>query len=206
MKSKPRVPSVKLKSARPPVPSKDQGSYQFKVELEGSKPLIWRRIRVPGDFSLAALHVILQDAMGWENCHMHEFRIGNAGYGSVAEGDDLFAQGMKSDRGARLRDVLPPGKRTFRYIYDFGDDWVHKITVEEVLSPEAGAPPVLCLAGERACPPEDCGGLYGYFDYLEILKNPGHSEYEEIKDWLGRHDPERFDLDRVNTRLKRLAK
>jgi hypothetical protein len=151
------------------------------------------------------LHNILQTAMGWENCHLHEFKIGRESYGSADEGDDLFAIGMKKDKGIRLKDALPPVSRTFEYIYDFGDDWVHEITVEKFFPPEIGSPRVLCLAGERACPPEDCGGIYGYYKYLEILKDPGHPDHEEVKEWMGRHDPARFDLERVNAKLKKFA-
>lgn len=206
MKPKPKLPAGRSRaSKRKPIPF-GGGAFQLKVTLAGSNPPIWRRIRVASALSLPALHSVIQEAMGWENCHLHEFKIGGASYGSVAEGDDLFAQGMKADRGIPLRDVLPAVTRTFEYIYDFGDDWTHEIIVEEFLHAEAGMPLAICLAGERACPPEDCGGIYGFYDYLEILKNPSHPEYEEIKEWMGRHDPARFDLDRVNARLKRLIR
>jgi hypothetical protein len=205
MKIKRQLPPGHSRSSKQRASPRKDGVYLLKVELEGSSPPIWRRIQVPGDITLGVLHSVLQEAMGWENCHMHEFKIGKDSYGSVGEGDDLFAMGMKKDKGMLLKDVLPSVTRTFQYIYDFGDDWVHKVTVEKMSPHEAGIPLVYCLEGERACPPEDCGGIYGYYDYLEVLKDPGHPEYEEIKEWMGRHDPARFDLDRVNARLKRLA-
>lgn len=206
MKTKMKRPSGHSKSARQASAVTKDGICQLKVVLAGSEPPIWRRIQVPGGLTLSALHSVLQAAMGWENYHLHEFKIWKGSYGSVAEGDDLFAMGMKTDKGVRLKDVLPEPTRTFEYIYDFGDDWIHEITVEKGSSPEAGTPIVLCLAGERACPPEDCGGIYGYYQNLEILKDPGHPDYEDVKDWMGRHDPERFDLDAVNRRLRRLPK
>ncbi len=206
MKTTRKLPSGLSRSSKKRASLRKEGTYQLKVELKGSNPPVWRRIQVPGDIPLSGLHLILQAVMGWENCHLHEFKIGKASYGSVAEGDDLFALDMKKDNGILLKDVLPAVTRTFQYVYDFGDDWIHEITVDKVSPPEAGAAPVVCLAGERACPPEDCGGIYGYYDYLEILKDPGHPEHEEIKEWMGRHDPARFDLDRVNARLKRLVK
>ncbi|HPW16784.1 MAG TPA: plasmid pRiA4b ORF-3 family protein [Candidatus Aminicenantes bacterium] len=180
--------------------------YRLKIELVGSDPPIWRRIQVPGEITLSLLHKALQAAMGWENCHLHEFKIGEVSYGSAAESDDPFAIGLMEDKAVRLMDVLTPRTKNFEYVYDFGDDWVHKITVEDFATAEDSLPALRCLGGERACPPEDCGGIYGYYEYLEILKNPGHPEYEDIKEWMGRYDPERFDLDRVNTRLKRLSK
>jgi hypothetical protein len=206
MKTKMRIPAGHSKSARLRSAPQKEGAYQLLVVLSGSDPPIWRRIQVPGDISLAALHLVLQAVMGWENCHLYEFKIGRESYGSVAEGDHLFATGMKAAKGIRLKDVLPAGIRTFEYIYDFGDDWIHEIRVEKIATPEDEAPLAVCSAGERACPPEDCGGIHGYYRNLKILEDPGHSDYEDVKDWMGRYDPERFDLERANARLRRLTK
>lgn len=206
MKAKPQQPAESSKKARDRKQLQSTGVYLLKVELVGSDPLIWRRLQVPGEITLSLLHKVLQATMGWEDCHLHEFRIGKASYGSAAESDDPFAIGLQEDHGVRLTDVLTSRTRDFEYVYDFGDDWIHKITVERPASAEDGAPILLCLGGERACPPEDCGGLYGYYGYLKILKTPSHPEYDEIKEWMGRHDPERFDLDKVNARLKKLAR
>lgn len=206
MKVAPRIPARRSRSSKKSGIKLGRRAFQLKIVLAGSDPPIWRRIRVASDLSLSALHRVLQAAMGWEDCHLHEFKIGRASYGSVAEGDDLFAQGMKADRGIALRDVLPAPTRSFEYVYDFGDDWIHGITVEEFLPVEADAPLAICLAGELACPPEDCGGIYGYYRNLEILKNPTHIEYEDVKNWLGRHDQAHFDLDSANAKLKRLIK
>ena len=206
MKTKMRIPAGHSKSARLRSVSPKAGACQLLVVLSGSDPPIWRRIQVSGEISLSALHLVLQAVMGWENCHLHEFKIGKESYGSIAEGDDLFATGIKTEKGIRLKHVLPQEARRFEYIYDFGDDWIHEITVEKIATPEDKAPLAVCLAGERACPPEDCGGIDGYYRNLQILKDPGHPDYEDIKPWMGRHDPERFDLDRANARLRRLTK
>lgn len=206
MKNKMRIPAKSSRSSKQRATLRKEGAYQLKVELAESSPPIWRRFLVSGDISLSALHLVLQAVMGWENCHLHEFKIGGESFGSIAEGDDLFALGMKADKGIRLKDVLPAGIRTFEYIYDFGDDWLHEITVEKIATPEDGAPFAACLAGERACPPEDCGGIDGYYRNLEILEDPGHPDYEDVKNWMGRFDPESFDLDRANARLRRLVK
>jgi len=206
MKAKMPLPSGRANKARKKEPIKGNGVYRLRVELAGSDPPIWRRLQVPGEITLSSLHRVLQAAMGWENCHLHEFKIGKVSYGSAAESDDPFAIGLISDKGTCLKNVLTPRTKEFAYIYDFGDDWVHRITVEGFSAPESGPSGVRCLGGERACPPEDCGGIYGYYGYLEILKDPKHPEYEELKEWIGRHDPERFDIDRVNMRLKRLPK
>jgi len=205
MKPKPLVPGRKSGDARRTSAKGEAAGYLLKVELEGSNPSIWRRIRVPGEISLSILHGVLQTVMGWENCHLHEFKIGRASYGSVAERDDPFAEGMTADKGIRLRDAIGTRIRSFQYIYDFGDNWTHEITVEDIVIPENAAPSIKCLGGERACPPEDCGGLYGYYGYLEILGAPSHPEYEDVKEWMGRHDPGRFEIDRVNVRLKKFV-
>ncbi len=206
MKVKPKTPVGHSRSSKVRAVPPGDGAFQLKVVLAGSDPPIWRRIRVLSDLSLWALHSVLQAVMGWEDDHLHEFKIGKASYGSADEADNLFAQGMKADTEISLRDVLPAVTRSFEYIYDFGDDWIHDITVEEFLPAETDAPPAICLAGERACPPEDSGGVNGFYWKLEVLADPSHPEYENVKDWMGRYDPARFELDRVNARLKRVIK
>ncbi len=128
--------------------------------------------------------------MGWKNRHLHEFKIGGASYGAVAEADELFAAQMRAEGRIKLKNVLPESLRSFQYIYDFGDDWIHEIIVEKRGRPKAGARYPLCLGGERACPPEDSGGIYGYHEKLKIIEDPDHLDHEDIKEWLGPHfDP-----------------
>lgn len=172
---------------------------QLKIKLDHLKPTIWRRVVVNDDLTFLQLHRVIQEAMGWEDGHLHEFelaspriRIGTnppGGFGDFGSGPPLLPEGK-----TRLADVLE-GKKKFRYWYDFGDDWMHTVTIEKRLPPDAGAPPAQLLAGELACPPEDCGGPYGYAQLLEVLDDPNHPEREEMLDWLGgEFDPEDFDL------------
>lgn len=175
--------------------------YQLKVSLRGIKPPIWRRVQVPGDITLAKLHRVLQVVMGWTNSHLHKFSIGGVDY---AEPDPDGFLNFQSDRRARLNKVARAMQK-FEYEYDFGDSWEHDIVVEKTFQPEPGASYPVCLAGERACPPEDCGGLWGYQDFLEAIMNPAHTEHEAMLTWVGgSFDPETFDLDAVNASLRRL--
>jgi hypothetical protein len=183
--------------------------YQLKITLRGTKPPIWRRVLVPAECNLEALHAVIQDAMGWEDDHLHAFHIDDEEY----MGRDPMGGKPESDGedayDYRLSDVVREPKAKFTYEYDFGDSWEHLITVEKILTPEDAAKLNLqhsfaCLAGELACPPEDCGGVWGYYHLLETLKNPKSEEYEDMKEWAGDFDPEAFDLNAVNKRLARI--
>lgn len=177
--------------------------YQLKVTLDGSKPPIWRRLLVPGGATLADLHDILQAAMGWRNCHMHAFQIAGATYGT---GGPYALDDALDEVDFRLDRVAPPEKGKFRYEYDFGDDWRHTIVVEKVVDPDPAARYPTCVKGKRRCPPEDCGGIWGYDDLLEALAHPRTAEHRELIAWAGgKFDPEAFDLDAVNARLRGLG-
>lgn len=172
--------------------------YQLKVALADIRPPIWRRIQVPADISLARLHRVLQAAMGWSDTHMHAFRMGRQTFGVA---DPEFPDGTRSERGVQLEQVAKAGDR-FVYEYDFGDGWEHEIVVEEALAAEGAARYPCCLAGERACPPEDCGGLPGYEELVQALGDPAHPEHQEYLKWIGADfDPEAFDLAAVNKKL-----
>ncbi|MEW6646293.1 MAG: plasmid pRiA4b ORF-3 family protein [Pseudomonadota bacterium] len=172
--------------------------YQIKVTLKWSKPPIWRCLQVRGDTKLGKLHQILQITMGWWDEHLHAFEAGGVAYG---EPNPDFPSDLRQERNVRLDKVAQEGD-TFRYEYDFGDSWVHEIMVEKVLDPELGVRYPRCLAGKRACPPEDCGGVPGYERMLEIVGNPKDEEHEEMVEWLGEEfDPEVFDLEAVNEEL-----
>jgi hypothetical protein len=177
--------------------------YQLKIVLDDLEPAVWRRLPVRGDVLLGQLHGIIQWTMGWEDCHMHEFRTDDARYGaSDPEADDQSAQ--SEDRIA-LRQVAPRAGAVIRYWYDFGDDWRHTITVEEVLEPDPAHKHPRCVAGENACPPEDCGGIFGYMRMLEVLTDPGHPEHAYYLERLGdEFDPRHFDIDAVNRALQRM--
>jgi len=177
--------------------------YQFRIALLGIEPEIWRRIQVPGGYTFWDLHVAIQNSMGWQDRHLHVFRI-------IRKGNRKpVVIGIPYEEGAS--DCLPgwevslsewldePGAAMI-YEYDFGDGWEHKILLEAVMLKEEGAAFPRCVGGERACPPEDCGGIPGYAFLLEILGDPDHKEYEHRVEWLKEvakdnypFDPERFE-------------
>lgn len=181
-----------------------EAAYRLRVALKDIKPPIWRRIRVPGDFTLGDLHYVLQTAMGWHNCHLHEFQIGGIFY-SDPEFDVRGELGAEDEEECTLDEVIQRENMKFRYVYDYGDGWQHVITVEKIipadeLDPEDLSQPV-CLKGKRACPPEDCGGAWGYERLLMVLNDPEDPEHEELKEWVGPFDPEAFDLKKINREL-----
>jgi hypothetical protein len=176
--------------------------YQLKITLRHSRPPIWRRVQVAGDVTLAHLHRIIQEAMGWTDSHLHQFIVGDTYYG-VPDPDDLSE--TKNEKGVRLDQIVARPKHRFSYEYDFGDDWDHEILVEKILDPGRGARYPVCLAGARARPPEDCGGIYGYADFLAALRDPKHEQHDEMLEWIGgEFDPEEFNLKEVNAGLRRL--
>jgi hypothetical protein len=180
-----------------------QEIYRIKVTLLGTRPPIWRRLLVPADLTLEDLHHILQTAMGWQNCHMHDFQIGQKTFGQPDPDEGFMDMPTTANEGAaRLFRVLGKAGAKAVYNYDFGDGWEHGITVEKVLAPEPGRVYPVCVDGKRHCPPEDCGGVYGFYDLLETIGDPKHEQYAETIDWLGDDfDPEAFSLDEVNGRL-----
>ena len=181
-------------------PAREGPVYQVKVTLEGSKPAIWRRLLVAADTTLGEFHDILQVAMGWHNGHMHDFRIGDESYGQT--GPYGLDDALDEDQ-VKLSQVVLGAKFKFRYQYDFGDSWSHLILVEKLLEPDPAVAVPSCLKGKRACPPEDCGGIWGYAGFLEAVADPKHPEHKEMTDWAGgSFDPEEFDLEAINAQLK----
>jgi len=176
--------------------------YQLKVTLVGARPPIWRRLLVPAELTLAQLHAVLQAAMDWENSHLHDFRIGRQRFGPPDPGGWGSAI---NERKARLCDVLGGQGGKAVYTYDFGDSWEHAITVEKVLPPELGVSYPACTGGKRRGPPEDCGGIGGYENLLEAIRDPAHEEHQDLLEWIGgAFDPEAFSIDDINRRLTRL--
>jgi hypothetical protein len=176
--------------------------YRIKVTLRHIAPPIWRRIEVPADITLGKLHDVLQDTMGWTDSHMHAFRVGRDTYGTPAP--DIPDYDVKDERKARLAKVAAAGGAII-YEYDFGDGWEHELKVEKVLTAEPKVRYPRCTAGKRACPPEDCGGPYGYQNLLEILRDPKHEEHEEMLEWAPPDfDPEAFEAEEVSKLLRRI--
>jgi len=180
-----------------------QEIYQIKVTLLGTTPPIWRRLLVPANLTLAQLHDVLQLAMGWENSHMHDFQIGQKRYGEPDPVEQLMGlPAVGNEKTTRLFSVLGKARAKAVYTYDFGDTWEHAIVVEKILPPESGRAYPVCVDGERHGPPEDCGGVPGFYNLLEAIGDPEHDEHEEMLDWLGDDfDPEAFSVDEVNRRL-----
>lgn len=180
-----------------------QRAYQLKITLKHIRPPIWRRLQVRGDITLGELHRFLQVAMGWWDSHLHLFKIGRAEYTHPYPELDLFSETETKDEDETiLGEVVRSEKRRFTYVYDYGDHWEHEIVVEKILPREGEMEYPVCLAGRRACPPEDCGGPWGYGGMLQALDDPSHPEHESYVEWLGgQFDPEEFDLEVLNHRL-----
>lgn len=169
---------------------------QFKIQIQHiSKPPVWRRVLVPGNFSFEKFHLVIQAAFGWHNYHLYLFSP--TGYGSFPEigiPDDSGWSDSETinSKKVKLSDVFTSVGQKFTYIYDFGDDWTHKITLEEIK--EGTTRKAGLLAGKGACPPEDCGGPWGYQHVLEVLANPKDEEYESMREWLGLEAEEKWDV------------
>lgn len=148
------------------------------------------------------LHLILQEVMGWTNSHLYQFVVGGTYFGEP-DPDDFYE--VRSSRRAKLAHVASrPGAR-FVYEYDFGDDWKHDILVEKILPAQAATRYPVCLAGRRASSPEDCGGMWGYEELLEAIRDPHHEEHEQMLMWPGgSFDSEAFELEGINRALRRI--
>ncbi len=175
---------------------------QFKIEIEGSNPKIWRRIVVPFDFTFYKFHLAIQGAFGWENRHLFEFsekgNLDKICYSELNDentGDTEFV--TKDAKRAKIKSVFVKHKQ-FKYIYDFGDRWGHSIKFEEIVTDEIERP--YCLEGGGACPPEDCGGLGGYEEMLQILNTPGHPKHDCYLSLLGLAHREKWDSKFCNVR------
>ena len=178
--------------------------FQLKITLKDIRPPVWRRIQTH-DCSLAELHEIIQFCMPWDDEHLYAFEIGKEQYSALDRGAALPK--CRDSNSLRLSDLV--GRKTYHFVYeyDFGDSWRHVIEIEETLPPEERVRYPRCLDGRRACPPEDCGGPWGYPNFLDAIQDPDHPDNEERLEWIGdEFDPERFDLDEMNGGLGRLRR
>jgi len=174
--------------------------YQLRIDLVGAKPPIWRRILISSEDNLYDLHCAIQNAMGWLNGHLHTFYKGSDYYGMILEEDDFmdFAE-TKDETKFRIKEVLSMEGDTLDYTYDFGDNWDHKIKLEKIITEKVEGQLPRCIKGKNTCPPEDVGGLWGYYDMLEALQDKEHPEYQHYMEWLGDDwDPTYLDLDDIN--------
>lgn len=180
----------------PPRP-KSGHVLQMKITLKGSKPAIWRRIVVPAETTLEELHVAIQRAMGWDDQHLYGFCVGDRQFGD-GESDEEYAADVTLD------DLDLKAKAKMSYNYDFGDDWLHDIVVEKVLPREAKAKYPACTGGEGACPPEDCGGIYQYYQKLDILADRKHEDYPDVKhDFPRGFASDKFDAAAADRRMRK---
>lgn len=183
--------------------NKPGATLQLHIELRGAKPKIWRRVLVPETITLARLHAVIQAVFGWSGGHLHEFSVGEERFGTPDPAYDAWGE-VRSVRTTRLAGALG-GSRTMNYVYDFGDNWQHRIKVERTLPPAPAGTLPRCVAGANATPPDDCGGIYGYYDFVAALSDPNHPEHAEMAEWIGRPwDPAAFDIEAINFRLQNL--
>jgi len=197
-----RVTKKRQKQGEITMKEKFNQVYQFKITLKDIKPPIWRRIQVPETYTFWDLHVAIQDVMSWVDYHLHKFEIANPSTGLTADiGIPYQDWGTNVLPGweHKIADYFSMENRSADYTYDFGDDWRHKIQLEKILPRDKSVDYPVCIAGKRACPPEDCGGVWGYEEFLEIIRDPNHEEHEEMLEWVGgEFDPEHFDLKEVH--------
>lgn len=174
--------------------------HQFLIVLPNTDPLIWRRIQVPESYSFWDLHVAIQDAMGWLDYHLHEFRVvldsqsGRIGRFGIPVDDMLEQPPVQPDWTVKVSDVLSAGDLPILYVYDFGDDWRHTLMYEGGVQLDTRGKYPRCLSGASKCPPEDCGGVHGYAELLKATSDPKHERHAELLDWIGGpFDPDDFD-------------
>ncbi|MBY8870379.1 plasmid pRiA4b ORF-3 family protein [Micromonospora sp. PLK6-60] len=200
------VPAPRRAAELPPKRKRSDGPapiYQLKVSLRGARPPIWRRLEVPADVSLTRLHDLIQVAFGWTDSHLHAFETPHGAFSRRADPE----LGHRAGSRVALEQVAPAAGDKLRYTYDFGDGWEHDVLVEKVLDRSASVAYPRCVGGRRAGPPEDCGGVWGYAELVEILGDPTHPEHRERLDWLdladrAAFDPAAFDAKAVTAALQ----
>jgi hypothetical protein len=192
-------------TTRKTVPKKGDPIYQFKVTLRDTKPAIWRRIRVP-DCTLAVLHEYIQAAFGWWDYHLHQFDIDGERYGPPAPDGKDFGLEMIDETDVPLRKLIPKSGRKSRWVYeyDFGDGWRHEVVFEGFATSDPKAKYPQCVEGARACPPEDCGGPWGYAEYLAAIADPRHERHDELLEWRGPFDPDAFDAKEATKEMRKV--
>lgn len=178
--------------------------YCLDIWLMDIEPRIWRRLAVRPFMKLDRLHMVIQEVMGWTNSHLHQFHAGGGVTYSEYHPEYDMDDDSEDESMAKLSDLLSKPKERIMYEYDFGDCWEHMIELTAIEEAQANVRYPICLAGERACPPEDCGGPWGYPELLETLAGADTDEQQELLEWLGgEFDPEAFDVEAANRRLRR---
>jgi len=176
--------------------------YQIKISLQGAKPPIWRRLLVTDSIKLDVLHKAIQISMGWTDSHLHNFVSKDREIYGIPDPELDMGLDIKDERKVRLSQLLKVEKDSFIYDYDFGDNWTHHISLEKILPFDAQKKLPYCVVAKRACPPEDCGGIWGYAELLAILEDPQHEQYDELLEWIGGEwDPVSTDRREINQLL-----
>jgi hypothetical protein len=187
--------------------------YELRVTLQEILPPIWRLIQVPNNLRLCCLHDALQAVMGWTNSHLHRFEKDGKQWGVPGDLEDDDIDIIDESR-TKIGDILTTPGDSVLYVYDFGDNWRHSVVLEKILPASATTARPVCLTGERHCPPEDVGGVPGYEEFLQVVFDPTHEEFDHYVQWaggpspvnqsVGRFQPEEFDLRVVNAALSRM--
>jgi len=177
----------------------------LRIELEGIEPLIWRRVAVRTTITLTALHRVIQAAMGWLDCHLWEFEANDRKYSMLIPDDPEWNRRITDATTTKLSTLLTTGMREMSYLYDVGDSWQHRIIVEKLTAIEPGKYPQF-LGGERRCPPEDCGGFPGYYEFLDNIGSKQSKKRKAALDWYGGpYDPDDISEQQIITALGRIG-
>jgi hypothetical protein len=177
----------------------------LRIELEGIEPLIWRRVAVRTTMTLTALHRVIQAAMGWLDCHLWEFEANDRKYSMLIPDDPEWNRRITDATTTKLSTLLTTGMREMSYLYDVGDSWQHRIIVEKLTAIEPGKYPQF-LGGERRCPPEDCGGFPGYYEFLDNIGSKQSKKRKAALDWYGGpYDPDDISEQQIITALGRIG-
>ena len=178
----------------------------LRIELEDIEPLIWRRVAVPTSMNLKTVHGVIQAAMGWLDCHLWEFKANERKYSLLIPNDPDWNERITDAANTKLSALVAAGVTDIRYVYDMGDNWQHRIIVEKLMPAEPGARYPQFLGGERRCPPEDCGGFPGYYEFLDNIASKQSKKRKAALDWYGRaYDPDEIDEKQIVDALKRIA-
>jgi hypothetical protein len=175
-----------------------------RIELRDTEPVIWRQVEMPTSVTFKSLHDIVQAVMGWFDYHLWEFTIGRQRYGLPMD-DDWGTEPRIDASKVRLRDVLKARKTVIDYTYDFGNGWEHRLTVTDVRPGEPGVSYPRYIGGERNAPPEDCGGIPGFYEMLDAIADPNHPGHAEAKEWADEYDPDAIDESPIKYALARIA-
>lgn len=180
---------------------------RLKIVLADTEPPIWRRVEVPAEMTLKELHAVIQGAMGWENAHLYQFHVGRETIAGPGLGGGGWGASPSIGAGRlRLQDLAARGIKRFSYVYDMGDSWEHSIRIERSSSADPAASYPRLVDGALHCPPEDVGGVPGFYALLDAMSDTKHPDHDDRMEWYGgRFDPEEFDIERVRKDLNRIA-